>query len=217
MSEFTRHRDALWHEYLKNLARYDVEWPGERALPALVKLFQMMPKPVSQEELTTAYQEWGMPFEYNKQARHLADSGWAIATGNRRASRMVVKTEFKKNELALLTIDTPNPEWLMKAKLARSGSLAATSWNDLLKLYSDRGCTVCGRRTRNYDKGHLDPTRPPTLDNIVPMCSDCNNWAAAHSVSFKMDANRIARPIIERHQDNKRSFSTQGGRNKIVV
>jgi hypothetical protein len=196
MSDFTRLRDALWRSYNQNLQRYDVAWPGERALPALVKLFEAMPNPVSQEELTAAYHDWDMPFEYNKQARHLADSGWAIATGNKRGSRMVIKDHFKKNELALLTIDTPNPEWIIKAKLARHGALAATSWNDLLKLYSDRGCTVCGRRMRHYDKGHLDPLLPPRLDNIVPMCSDCNNWAATHSVGFKLDSNKIARPVI---------------------
>ena len=50
-------------------------------------------------------------------------------------------------------------------------------WEDILDAFANRGCAVCGRHFPHYDKGHLNPELPMTLDNIVPMCVDCNNWA----------------------------------------
>jgi hypothetical protein len=178
-----------------------VKWPGPQQLPALLALFEKMPNGVSQDEITSRYQDWGMPFEYNKQARHLSSMGWDIATGNTRATRYRIDKTLKHDELALLSVTTPNPVWLTRSRLSRQGAMGAADWKDVLLLFSSRGCAVCGERVDNYDKGHLDPTRPPLIGNIVPMCASCNNWGARWDVTFEIDWDDLkARPRMQKPQ-----------------
>lgn len=49
-------------------------------------------------------------------------------------------------------------------------------WNELVAYYGFR-CAHCGRNTRSPDKGHLDPNGKFELQNLIPLCVDCNNWA----------------------------------------
>ena len=69
---------------------------------------------------------------------------------------------------------------------------------------TDRGCAVCGRHFPHYDKGHLNPELPMTLDNIVPMCVDCNNWAGVSNVHSMLDERTL---IGLRNSGRLRSFA----------
>lgn len=184
----------LKESYVRYLEAYGVEWPGAQQLPALLCLFDRMPSAVSQTEILEQYRAWKLGFEYNRQARHLAEMGWHIASGNRRSTRMPFDDRLRRDELVLRSVNTPNPVWMTKGRMCRQGVLSAASWSDILALFSGRGCAVCGRKMKSYDKGHLDPLKPFSLGNVVPMCADCNNWAASLDVSFSIDDNLIARP-----------------------
>ena len=104
-------------------------------------------------------------------------------------------SEMSRDQLKLESIESPNPIWMKHHKLTRIYELSTGDWEDLLVAFSDRGCAVCGRHFPHYDKGHLNPELPLTIDNIVPMCVECNNWAGASNVHFELDKRSlIARP-----------------------
>jgi hypothetical protein len=93
--------------------------------------------------------------------------------------------------MRLGSIEDANPLWKAN-KRKRLGHLAKKSWEEKLSIYKKHGCAVCGQKFDTYDKGHLDPTKGYTNNNIVPMCSKCNNWAHDR-VKFKLYG-LIARP-----------------------
>ena len=153
--------------------------------PGLWLLHQNMNQPVSQQQLCDFYQK--LSLNYKMQLRHVGDKGWYIASGFQRATRFPVDKTIRYDELKLVTDVAPNPIWLQSQRLKRLGRTGAADWNEVLLRYSSHGCAVCGRKFKHYDKGHLNPSKPATIDNIVPMCVECNNWAGAHNVAFELD------------------------------
>ena len=127
------------------------------------------------------------------QLRHSASKGWDIRSGNSRYSQGLQDRNLDSNQLRLAQIKTPHSKWLKSARLKRSGSISNLTWADKLKQYKNHGCSVCGQKFESYDKGHLDPDKGYSIDNIVPMCPPCNNWAQDRVV-FKL-YEMIARPI----------------------
>ena len=130
----------------------------------------------------------------------MADKGWDVRSTNPRFSRgtLIAKKSNKNriNGYKLGSVEHPNPIWATKAKIKRRGILAAASWNELLFVFKERGCAVCGEKANNYDKGHLDASGPPNIPNIVPMCVECNLWAAAHKFNFILNG-MVARPYLQ--------------------
>jgi hypothetical protein len=187
--DFTRLRAA----YEKYLRPYEVEWPIPAEEPGLWLLHENLHTPVSQEDLVAFYRKQQM--EYKRQLRHIAGRGWHVASGNTRATRMPTDTGLKRDELMLISVTAPNPIWLEASRLKRMGRAGITSWNEMLRVYEQHGCAVCGQHFKHFDKGHLNPNLSQDLSNIVPMCVKCNNWAGARNLAFELDG-LIARPII---------------------
>ena len=74
--------------------------------------------------------------------------------------------------------------------------MAKGDWGSILDVFAERGCAVCGRQFPSYDKGHLDPLDSYNPKNVVPMCSECNNWGGVREVTFKLyKRTLIARPV----------------------
>jgi len=174
--------DKAFRQYLEPLG---VKWPDPSQYPGLWLLHQNLNQPIGQSELTDFYRKFGE--DYNKQLRHVSAKGWYITTGSKRATRMIADSSLKSSELKLVNVTSPNPLWLISGRLTRMGRTGAADWNELLLRYSSHGCAVCGRKFKHYDKGHLDPAKTATIDNIIPMCTECNNWAGAHNVAFELD------------------------------
>ena len=172
--------------YKEFLQPYGVAWPSEHQEPGLWLLHKNLGKPVSQEQVTRFYLQT-FNLDYNKQLRHISAVGWHIATGNKRASRMPVNNKIGRNDLMLVSVTAPNPIWLTTQRLTRLGSVGIASWEEKLLQYSSHGCAVCGQKFDHYDKGHLDSSKRFELENLVPMCVKCNNWAQAHNVDFELD------------------------------
>jgi len=177
--------NALIRAYERNLRRYGVRWPDPSQEPALWYLYDNIGQPVSQSAITAFYQKLNL--DYNKQIRHIAAKGWFIASGSKRATRFPYDDGLKVTETKLVTVDAPNPVWLQHDRLKRMGRTGAADWSEVLLRYSSHGCAVCGRRFSHYDKGHLDPSKSEVIENLVPMCTECNNWAGQHNVQFKLD------------------------------
>jgi hypothetical protein len=134
--------------------------------------------------------------EYDRQIRHIADDGWYIVGGNSRSTRYEIDDNLSRDQILLKSIEKSNPVW-SEGDLKRKNFLAANDWGEILKLFKSRGCAVCGLKFNNYDKGHLLLNRPYEKNNIVPMCSSCNNWGQMYKLEFKIDGNLRARPILK--------------------
>lgn len=189
--------EALKTKHKRFLAPHDVVWPGGQELTGLVYLYQCMGRIVSKDELT-AFVRSRHPGAGDYQCgRHLADKGWDVRSTNPRFSRGISISKDENTDgihgYQLGSVEHPNPIWATKAKVKRRGVLAAESWNELLFVYKEHGCAVCGVPAKHYDKGHLDSSGPPEIPNIVPMCVECNLWAAAHNFNFQMKG-MVARP-----------------------
>lgn len=191
--------------YLKHLQQHDVQWPGGQRLTGLVYMFYRHPHLVSKDELTAAVRRIHPGSGDYQDGRHLADMGWDICSTNPRFTRGR-RIDGPPGHYKLGSAEHPNAIWLTKAKVKRSGTMAAQSWNELLMMYAEHGCAVCGQRFSSYDRGHLDPSKPPELGNIVPMCVVCNQWAQAHGFAFKLFG-LVARPVclscLEREKRKK--------------
>lgn len=182
-----------WKTKLKS---FGVKRPTGSKLDALACLYSKYKRPMSQDEITDWFSKNNL--SYNKQARHIASDGWDIRSGNKRYSQGIIDENLKSNELMLYSISEPNPSW-NKNSLKRVNNLSPKDWDEILREFEnmDRGCAVCGRKKMMYDKGHLDRNKPYEKGNIVPMCSDCNNWGQAKNLDFKLTKDLIARPIIK--------------------
>ena len=179
-----------WNE---NLKHYDVEFPSGLQLIALLCLYEKLGEKLSQKEITDWFTSYG--HSYNQQARHLAGKGWDLSSGNTRFTQGKINYSLKRDELMLNTVNSPNPLW-NKDSLKRINNLGLTDWDDILEEFKDRGCAVCGRKFEQYDKGHLNRSLSYEKGNIVPMCTDCNNWGQAKDLDFTLNAKLIARPIL---------------------
>lgn len=187
-------RRRLKEKHEVNLAHYEIAYPQDLSHePGLLALFEAMPEPVSQAALTAFYTTHS-DIDYNKQLRHLASSGWDIRSGNTRFTQGERNESIGRDELQLAQVVAPNPVWLKDARLKRIGNIPNLTWTEKLRIYREHGCAVCGQKFRQYDRGHLDPARGFVDDNVVPMCSPCNNWAQDR-VTFKLDG-LIARPVL---------------------
>ena len=86
--------------------------PGEgQRLNGILCLYENLGHPLSQEEMTDWFQERKLP-QYDRQIRHIADDGWYIVGGNRRATRYIIDTNLSYNQLCLKSIKKPNPKWI---------------------------------------------------------------------------------------------------------
>ena len=194
MSILKKQEIKLRNLWKKNLQSKGVKFPTGSKLTELICLFCHMPNPLTQDEIDNWHKIHKK--KYNRQARHLADAGWYIKSGNSRFTRGVIDEKFKRDQLSLHSIEIANPKW-SRANQKRVNKLSNLEWKDILKKFKQRGCAVCGRQMEHYDKGHLDRSKPYQSDNIVPMCSSCNNWGQAHNLDFKMSADLVCRPIIQ--------------------
>jgi len=188
----------LRKDWGKNLKNKNVKFPAEgtQRLYGILCLYENIKKPLTVKEMLQWFELNNLP-KYDRQIRHIADDGWYIVGGNKRSTRFEVNTKFSRAQICLQSVKKPNPIWSEK-NLKRQNFLKASTWNQILETFKNRGCAVCGLKFKNYDKGHLLLDKPYTKNNIVPMCSSCNNWGQMYNLEFKMDKDLRARPILKK-------------------
>ncbi len=183
---------TLQKNWEKNLKSEGVKFPTGKKLIELACLYSFMPNPISQVDIKKWHEKFNK--EYMLQARHLADMGWYIKSGNPRFTRGEYEKKFKSNELSLHSVDLPNPVWRSDS-VKRVNNLLDSEWRQILEKFKNRGCAVCGRKMRHYDKGHLSKSKSYNKFNIVPMCVECNNWG--QELEFKEYRDLVFRPILK--------------------
>tara|TARA_B110000444_G_C18834597_1_gene595221 strand:+ start:266 stop:874 length:609 start_codon:yes stop_codon:yes gene_type:complete len=185
-----------WAKYLKDKG---VKFPNDsQRLNGILCLFENIGQPLTQDEVLQWFELNDLP-KYDRQLRHIADDGWYIVGGNTRATRYEIDTTLSSKQLCLKSIKKANPKWV-SGNTKRKNFLDSDTWEKILKTFIKRGCAVCGKQFKNYDKGHLLNGAFDSYEqnNIVPMCSSCNNWGQMYDLEFKLDDSLRARPIIEK-------------------
>lgn len=157
-----------------------VIYPSETELPAIVFLYSIMPNKTSHDEITEFYKRH-TDQSYNKQIRHAApNKKWYLVSGNTRATLMEIDETMNRDEIKLVSMELPNP---VDSSEKRTGTISDDSWENIKEKYKERGCGMCGRKMDHYDKGHLDPNKGYSIENIVPLCSSCNNYISNRPIN----------------------------------
>jgi hypothetical protein len=198
---------SLYENWRINLSSHGIVFPeGEGKLLALLCLYTHLGEPISQPDMIEWIDKNGGT--YNRQARHLGGAdGWYIVTGNSRATLIPIDKNLKRDELMLVSITEANPIWSEakeKERLLEEMSaldeheyngLNHGEWESILDRFSKRGCAICGRSFVEFEKGRLDPKLPATINNVIPLCSDCKSWSMETSFCFALELETlIARP-----------------------
>lgn len=178
------------------LAAAGVKPPSGVHFWALMLLWENMGCPVSQAQIAQFYIDHGLG-HYNRQVRHKATAGWSMVSGKSRTQNMQYDPSFADDEIGLLSLE-PNPRLTANRKVNFSG----LEWEQKIKLFESRpgisgGCGVCGLKCIVYDRGHLNRHQPMDIDNIVPMCSPCNNWLQGRNLDAYLEPDTlIVRPLL---------------------
>lgn len=175
-------------EWKKNLSKFGVSFPrlkngGRYTKDALVLvyLYKNIGKAISKEELTSFIKQYYPNTNDVQQARHLGQQkGWFILSGTR-GDIEAREHGIKAGEYMLVTLETHYPNF---TNLRRIYEGDGNSWEQIKKLYNYR-CVTCGSEEgkpnihypssmTKLQKGHKDPTKALTKDNIIPQCDKCN-------------------------------------------
>ncbi len=179
----------------KFLAKRGVLLPAEDTQQAvmLVYLFRNLGLLVSLELLRTFVRGHWAGQSQDLQPRHLKYDGWHILLSGKSGDRLKAVAKYTSKDgapksrqpgetlpnghLMLVSVDDPSPDFELKK---RRGAIDRNDWDSLKASYHNK-CAVC-KEPGALEKGHKDPSKSYTLDNIIPMCSNCNNWASSDMV-----------------------------------
>lgn len=198
---------ALKHDYALYLEDKGVKFPSKSQIGPLLCLYYHRGEGVSQETISKWCEDYGYP-SYNKQARHLAASGWNLASGNRRTHNMTYDKNMKNNELRLISSKTINPNMIAN----RVNLISDSSFHELVTFYEEKrgGCAVCGRISRhpdgshNYDKGHISRNKSAVNGNVAPICPSCNNKMQRDNLEWYLDESLVCSPqSVRNNEPNK--------------
>jgi len=147
----------------------------------LVYLYKYFRKPVTKEELTDFLANYGDRSNDVQQARHLGQQkGWYIISGQRKDNQCQIYG-VTPGKYSLISLEEPYPRF---TRLRRGLDINEESWESIKEDYNYR-CATCGSVENELNlqypnvlttlqKGHMDPKKPLTMDNIIPQCSECN-------------------------------------------
>lgn len=136
---------------------------------------------ISKEELTDFIRLYDPNTNDVQQARHLAaQSGWFIASGTRGDNDRNGRA-LKPGDYQVITLEKHYPGFTHERRLELDGD----NFFEKLKREYDYRCACCGSKEgephrywkntiTRLQKGHMDPSKPMTADNIIPQCEKCN-------------------------------------------
>lgn len=187
--------ESISEEHLNYLEKHGVrmpQWPSQMAI-VLVFLVRNKGLLVSLESVRAFVRTYMPSGSKDIQPRHLKYAGWFLLLSGKSGDLLLEDVEYQKNGMAkrlsansklpnghimLYSTRIPSPELNLKK---RKGSIDKSSWEAMIASYNGK-CAVCNEKKAQLEKGHKDPTKGYDLDNIIPMCSDCNNWASSDLV-----------------------------------
>ena len=172
----------------KNLKRLGVKLPRlkqggnfTKSALILIYLYKKIKQPVSKKELTSFIRSFYDNTNDVQQGRHLANvSGFFIISGTRK-DVCYRGHELKSGQYMLINLKETFPNF---RKEKRENNLSEKNWEGLKKHYNFQ-CVTCGskegERNIHYpssithlQKGHMNPSKSLSLNNIIPQCEKCN-------------------------------------------
>lgn len=147
----------------------------------LIYLYANFRKRVSKTELTDFLSKYGLESNDVQQARHLGQqAGWYIISGQR-PDIECEEYGVRLGEYSLISYTKHYPNF---TNLKRKSELGEDEWEILKKRYNYR-CATCGskegesnlhypNKITQLQKGHMDPSKPLSFDNVIPQCESCN-------------------------------------------
>jgi len=160
----------IHEEYLE---RHEVKLPNavhysEQAKSIwLAVLYYYQDEHVDKNTISTICMRDNSDLGHDQQIRHLKRDGWHLSGRGKHKL-----DPFK-----------PSTEWLNE-KTRREVRLNANDFIDIKVAYGNK-CATCGAREGRPDsrygddlvelqQGHMDPSKPLDLQNIIPQCQFCN-------------------------------------------
>ena len=160
---------------LKNKGKYTKD-----AL-VLIYLYAHFQEPVSKEDLTNFLAQYGERPNDVQQARHLGQQkGWYVISGQR-GDKECTDFNVRSGEYSLISVKSHYPNF---TELKRTSNLSDDEWELIKKSYNYR-CATCGsvegelnihypNKITRLQKGHKNPNKELTYNNIIPQCDECN-------------------------------------------
>jgi len=188
--------------HFNHLLKRGVTLPAKDTQQAvmLVYLYRSVGQLVSLEDLRDFVRSHWCGKSKDLQPRHLKYCGWHILLSGKSGDTLRTDVSYyipgqgvqerKSGEklpngyLMLVTVFDASPDFMVKK---RRGAIDRTSWEGIKLSYQNK-CAVC-KEKKSLEKGHKAPTKELSLNNILPMCSECNNWASSDVVLD--DAGRV--------------------------
>ena len=173
----------VWQEYLEDVAldaHSIVEGMGTKTLQ-LVFLAKYVGCFVHKDLISQFVQQFKPDAGLDQQVRHLGsqDYWYILNKGNKVPNTNVT---VPSGYQYLVSLEMPNPK-AMAEMYKRAGRMAARDFEGLKMAYGNR-CATCGIEERRIDprtgkkvvlqQGHMDPSKPLSLDNTIPQCEYCN-------------------------------------------
>ena len=188
-AELLKYYNEISEYYEKYLKEYGVSLPklkknkNEYGIGTLVLIYLYVhfKEPVSKKELKKFLLEYGIDSDDVQQARHLGQQkGWYIISGKRQ-DKECEEYNVKDGEYCLISLTEHYPNF---TELKRMSDLTDDEWESIKQIYGYR-CATCGSKEGELNihypnhktklqKGHKDPRKPLTFNNIIPQCEDCN-------------------------------------------
>lgn len=198
ISGFGLQADVLHRAWEESLSSWGVRWPTSPVkLAQLVGLSFFVGEPVSKDSLG-AFVKATVGGASDTQARHLRADGWyVVGSGRGPAFTNTLSNGIRmpRGTYALASLVTPIPSFVRSDRLKRQGRIGARDWEELCAYY-DGKCAHCGVKVKNPDKGHMDPEKGYDITNLIPLCVECNNWAA-NDIMFD-ESGRVTAVLSER-------------------
>lgn len=198
ISRFKSQADELRRNWEAHLNSWEVVWPTSPVkLAQLVGLSFFVGEPVDKDSLGRFVSETAGG-SLDTQARHLRGDGWYVVGGGRGPSHtntLLSGQRMPRSAYALISLTSPNPSFVQSNRLKRQGRVGVRSWQELCAFYEGK-CAHCGTQVKNPDKGHIDPEKGMEIENLIPLCVSCNNWAG-DDVVFD-HAGRVSAVLSER-------------------
>ena len=174
--------EALKEEYISSpLFSLGVKLPSEHTQKGqtLLFLYENKEKVISKEMAEKCvFSRMNRQPKDLQSLRHLGkQDGFNILQGGQEYGG----TLLRRGEYVFLGFDKPNEFWGFTRRDETN-----LDWSSLKNKYS-HSCATCGalegkghRYTKQVvvlEKGHMDPSKPMSDDNIIPQCKDCNKVA----------------------------------------
>ncbi len=188
--------DRLAKDHKSFLAKYGVILPADNSQKALVLtyLYKNVGTLVSLEDVRKFVRIYTRGSQ-DIQPRHLKYDGWNILLSGKSTDKLFIDSEYIDDKsgniktalagnklpngfIMLFNTKTPSADFQVRK---RRGAIDRSDWKSIQDSYNNK-CAVCKEKKDSFEKGHKDPKLGAGLDNIIPMCAECNNWASNNFV-----------------------------------